>query len=433
MSPATRDARKHTKALRRRRLNATERHERQQRQAQRDIEALHQALLDVGWPDDLILEIAGRLRAQKKLLGNIFALMFPPLFGSRSAHELTRTRGWDKHWPWRMLAALPKRSWLQRLRKLGQDMVTAMWRRVESMRAATRRRWQLTAVIDDAVFRTYGGPLTLVGCWWSGQHKRVVSGMDGVLVLMVIGDGQLVVPMNFAVRRPNPQGPGARCRDKLTWTQVMLDETLDALARRGLKLPPPIAVADSWLSDSKWMRHVEGAHQGTLLVQGKSTSTFALEDGRKVHGRDVMQDDAWPWQQSLHAPGCRSARLRATSPTSGAVTVIIVEKPGEDRLSLCCLATHIQVTRLLRAWSRRNLIEQVFRLLKHLLATEACQVHSEDASYGHLVLRLMTSFLLSYTSRVIFKGGVTMDEIVVNLKHHWSSVICEPLELYGVS
>jgi hypothetical protein len=48
--------------------------------------------------------------------------------------------------------------------------------------------------------------------------------------------------------------------------------------------------------------------------------------------------------------------------------------------------------------------EQVFRILKHLLATEACQVHSEHAYYGHLVLRLMASFILYYTSRVILKG-----------------------------
>jgi hypothetical protein len=260
MSPAKRYARKQAKAIRRRRLNAKERHERQQRQAQRDIEALHQALQDLGLPDDLIIEIEGRLRAQKKLLGKIFALMFPTRFGSRSAHELTRTRGWDKNWPWRMLAALPKRSWLKRLRKLGQDIVTAIWRRVESMSAATRSRWQLTPVIDDSVFRKYGGPLKLVGRWWSGQHKRVVSGIDGVLVLMVIGDGQLVVPIDFAVRRPHPKGPGARCRDKLTWTQVMLDETLDALARRGLKLPPPIAVADSWFSDSKPRRGRASGH-----------------------------------------------------------------------------------------------------------------------------------------------------------------------------
>jgi hypothetical protein len=433
MAPSKRYARKQAKAITRRRRNAKERHERQQKQAQRDLEALHQALHDLGLPDDLVTEIEGRLRAQKKLLGKIFGLMFPTFFGCRSAHELMRTRGWDKNWPWRILGALPKRSWLKRLRKLGQDILSAIWRRVASMSEATRSRWQFTPVLDDSVFRKYGGPLELVGRWWSGQHKRVVSGIDGVLLLIVIGDGQLVVPVDFAVRRPNPKGPGARCRDKLIWSKVMLDETLSALARRGLELPPPIVVADSWFSDSKLMRHVADAHQGTLLVQGKAHYTFYLEDGRKVHGRNFIQDDEWPWQQSLHAPGCRYVRLRAKSPTYGAVTVIIVDKPGDDRIYLFCRATQVQVTRLLRAWSRRNLIEQVFRILKHLLATEACQVHSEDAYYGHLVLRLMASFILYYTSRVIFKGRVTMDEMVFNLKHHWSSVTCEELELYGVS
>jgi hypothetical protein len=248
MSRAKRYARKQAKAITRRRFNAKERHERQQRQAKRDLEALHQALYDVGLPDDLVIEIEGRLRAQKKLLGKIFGLMFPTLFGCRSAHELMLTRGWDKNWPGRILGALPKRSWLKRLRKLGQDIVSTIWRRVESMSAATRSRWQLTPVIDDSVFRKYGGPLELVGRWWSGQHKRVVHGIDGVLLLIVIGEGQLVVPIDFAVRRPNPKGPGARCRDKLTWAKVMLEETLGALARRGLELPPPLVVADSWFT-----------------------------------------------------------------------------------------------------------------------------------------------------------------------------------------
>ena len=64
MAPAKRYDRKQAKAIQRRRLNAKERHECQQRQAQRDIEALHQALHDLGLPDDLIAEIEGRLRSQ---------------------------------------------------------------------------------------------------------------------------------------------------------------------------------------------------------------------------------------------------------------------------------------------------------------------------------------------------------------------------------
>ena len=123
MTPTRRYATKQAKALRRRRLNARERHERQQQQAQRDIDALHNALKAVGLPDDLVTEIEGRLHAQKKLLGKIFGLMFPTLFGCVNAYELGRTRGWDKNLPLRVLGALPKRSWLKRLRKLAQDIL----------------------------------------------------------------------------------------------------------------------------------------------------------------------------------------------------------------------------------------------------------------------------------------------------------------------
>jgi len=433
MSRTQRYVKKHATAIKRRRLNAKARHERQQKQAQRDIEALHQALHDLGLPGDLVSEIEGRLRTQKKLLGQIFGLMFPTLFGCQSAHELTRVRGWDKNVPSRLLNALPKRSWLKRLRTLGHDILSALWRHVEPKSDATKSRWQWTWVWDDTVFRKYGQDLELVGTWYSGQYKRVVNGIDGVLLLVVIGEGKLVVPVDFAVRRPDPKGPGARCRSKLGWAQVMLDESVAALCRRGLELPAPLVVADSWFSDSKLMAHVTNTHHGTVLVQGKTTYTFTLADGHKVKGADFIHQDDWPWRQSLHARGCRYARLRANSPTYGEVTLLLVDKPGEDRFYLLCFASQIPATRLLRLWSRRHLIEQVFRTLKHLLATDACQVHSEDAYYGHLVLRLMACFVLYYTSRVIFKGHVTMDEMVFNLKHHWTSVDCQELELYGLS
>lgn len=85
MTPTQQYAKKQANALNRRRLNAQEHHQRQQRQAQRDIEALRQALDDLGLPDHLVSEIEGRLRAQKTLLGTIFGLMFPTLFACRSA------------------------------------------------------------------------------------------------------------------------------------------------------------------------------------------------------------------------------------------------------------------------------------------------------------------------------------------------------------
>ena len=283
------------------------------------------------------------------------------------------------------------------------------------------------------MFRQYGQDFELVGRWYSGQHKRVVSGMDGVLLVVVIGDGKLIVPVDFAVRRPDPKGPEARCHSNPQWAQIRLDDRLHALSRRGLRLPRPLAVADRWCSDSKLMRHIRDPHPGVFLVQGKSSYAFTRCDGRKIKGRDLLRDDTWPWRQSLDAPGCRYARLRADSATYGDVTRIAVDKVGEDRFYLMTLERQIPSTRLLRLGSRRTLIEQVFRTLKSLLATDACQVRSENAYYGQLVLRLIASFVLHYTSRVLCKGRVSMEEMMFNFKHHWSCVDCEPLELYGLS
>jgi len=98
-----------------------------------------------------------------------------------------------------------------------------------------------------------------------------------------------------------------------------------------------------------------------------------------------------------------------------------------------CLETAISGPRLIRAWKRRSWIEYCFRTLKHLLATGTCQLHREAAYYGHLVLRLMGCLVLPYTSRVICKGRLTMEEIIFSLKHYWRFVDSEPLDLKALS
>jgi hypothetical protein len=433
MSPRKRDTKKQAKTRQRRRLKARDRLECDRRQAQHAAEALHQALDDLGLPEALVTEIAGRLRSQQKLLGKIVGLMCPPLFGCRTNFELCRVRGWDKNLPSRLLGALPKLSWLKRLRRLGLEVLVPLWRHAASKSEATRSRWQWTWVGDDSVFKKYGEQLGLVGTWWSGQEHRVLSGIDGVLLVVVIGDGKLVVPVDFAIRRPEPTGPGAPCRDKLHWMQSMLDGRVAAFRRRGVELPPPMVVADSWFSDSKLMRHVATTHQGTFLVEGKSTYVFDLPDGRQVKGHDLQQLSDWPWRESPQVPGVRYVRLRATSLTYGAVTIVIVHEPGVELYYLLCVETDISGPRLIRAWKRRHWIEHCFRTLKHLLATGACQVQSEAAYYGHLVLRLMGCLVLFYTSRVVCKGRLTMEEIIFSLKHYWRFVDSEALELKALS
>ena len=354
MSPAKRCAKKHAKARQRRCLKAQERLARDRRQAQHAAEALQQALDDLGLPEDLVTEIEGRLRSQHKLLGKIVGVMCPPLFGCRTNTELCRVRGWDKNLPSRLLSALPKRSWLKRLRRLGVEVLVPLWRHAASASAATRSRWQWTWVADDSVFKKYGDQLGLVGTWWSGQEHRVLSGIDGVLLVVVLGEGKLVVPVDFAIRRPDPTGPGAPCRDKLHWVQSMLDGRVAAFRRRGVDLPPPMVVADSWFSDSKLMRHVADDPRGHL--PGGREEYVCLrhcQTGARSRGSDLQHQRDWPWRDSPQVPGVRYARLRATSPTYGAVTLIVVEEPREEQFYVMCLETAISAPRLIRAWKRR--------------------------------------------------------------------------------
>ena len=45
----------------------------------------------------------------------------------------------------------------------------------------------------------------------------------------------------------------------------MLDGHVTALRRHGIELPPPLVVADSWFSDSKFMRYMATTHQSTYM------------------------------------------------------------------------------------------------------------------------------------------------------------------------
>jgi len=253
-------------------------------------------------------------------------------------------------------------------------------------------------------------------------------GSDGLLLSVVIGDGKLVIPVDFEVRRPDSVGPGGPCRDKLTWLRVMLDRTWVALPRRCRRLSPPLVVADSWFGDSRLMAHVATSQRGTLVVEGKTSDVFALPDGRRMKGQNFLTQAEWPWRDSGQLPGTRYVRLTATSPTYGLVTVVIIEAPGKERDYLLCRATTFPAPRLIRAWKRRQWIEQSFRTLKHLLATEACQVPGEDAHFGHLVLRLLAGLVLLYTARIVCKAKVTMEEILFSLKHYWRFLDSELLE-----
>jgi hypothetical protein len=123
-------------------------------------------------------------------------------------------------------------------------------------------------------------------------------------------------------------------------------------------------------------------------------------------------------------------RLTATSPTFGPVTLVIVKEPSQECYDLRCQATPLTAPGLRRAWKRRRWIAPYVRTLTHRLATDAGQVHGEDAYYGHLVWRLLAAWVLLYPARRLLKGRVTREEIVFSLKPHWRFLHANDLEFH---
>jgi hypothetical protein len=175
-------------------------------------------------------------------------------------------------------------------------------------------------------------------------------------------------------------------------------------------------------------------HQhGSLVVEGKHTDVFQRPDGRRMTGQELLRRADWPWRACLQLPRLRDVRLTATSPTDGPVTVVVSDEPSPARYDLRCRATRLTAPRVIRAWKRRSWIAHHCRLLKHLLAVEACQVHGEDAYDGPLVLRRLAGLARLSTARLLCKGRVTMEEIVCSLKHHGRFLNAKNLELHGLS
>jgi hypothetical protein len=432
-SPPTRDAHNQATARHRRPLHAQERLARARRQAPHAAKALPPARAALGLPADLVTAIAGRFRSPQQLLGQRVGRMGPPLCGCRTHCERCRVRGGDKQLPARVLGVRPQRSWRKRRRRLGLEVLVPLWQHAASTSEATRRRWHWTGGGDDAVCKKDGAPLGRVGPWWRGQAPRGLSGLAGLLLVVVMGDGPRVGPVDLALRRPAPTGPGAPCRDHRPWGQSRREGRGAAFRRRGVDRPPPLLVAESGCSDSTRMRQVATTPQGPCLVAGTRPEVFAGPEGRQGKGGDGQTPSDGPGRHSPQVPGRRDARGRATSPTYGAVTIIVVRAPREEQCDVRCLDTAISGPRLIRAWPRRHWIEPCFRTLTPVVATGACPGHSAEAYYGHWVRRLMGCLVLVYPARVVCQGRLTMEESILSRKHDWRFVDSEPLELTALS
>ena len=156
MAPMTRAQRRADHAKPRRLQQDRERLQREHARAQRHLQALEHALVDVGVAETRAEAVQWRLKTVRTLRGQICGLMCPTVFGCRTHHELTRVRAWDQHLPARLLGALPRQQWRRQVPHRGQDRWVTRWHAVVDNSPAPRSRWPWTWVGADRVVKTSG-------------------------------------------------------------------------------------------------------------------------------------------------------------------------------------------------------------------------------------------------------------------------------------
>jgi hypothetical protein len=427
MASLTRAPRREDDAKPRRLRQDRARLEHAHRRAPRCLHALAQARFARGRPETRAAAVEWRLQAQVKRRGHIFAVRCPPVCGCRSADERTPVRVGAKPLPGRLLGARPQQPWSRPWHQRGHALWRRLWPQVADQSPAPQRRWPWPWVADDRVGQPAGPPLGWVGTWERGQAPRVRLGSAGRLLVVGMGDGPRVIPVDGVSRRPDPVGPGRPGGDQRPWWQVRLQRTWTVRPRRCRRRPAPLSGADRWCGDAAVLAHVQTPRHGTWLVAGQRRSVCSRAAGRRGTGADLRPRCDGPWRESPQAPRGRDARLTATRATDGRVPRGLVDTAGEARVSGRCRETTIAAPRVLRAWGRRRGMEPTVRTWQHLLATEACQVQTEAADDGPLVWRWLAGLVRFDTARVCWQGRVTLAAIVFSLKHHWRFLRSEAL------
>jgi len=417
-----------------RHLSRSQRLERRRRRAQAHSEVLEHSFLELMDKTELEPSVRDKLGRQAKLFGQLFAMMFSSAFAGGSYRQLVQRLGINKNLPGRILRALPRKSWQDRFRKMGRSILAELLCGVPQMSEASRSRSQVTLVVDSTLMRKFSDKMRLVARGYSGQTDSVVLGVDVVLLVAVIGDGTFIVPLDFAIRRPDPAGAGRPCHDKLILTETMVERSVNWLLEQELVTGPPLLVGDSWFGSSALAKALEELCGAALLVNGKAAWVFYLDGGRRLEGKELFEEPSLQRRQSPQAPGMSYARVLANSPSFGRVVLSIVWPYDEqDPYYLLCRDTMMSSPRLLRAWQRRSWIEWCFRALKHLLEAGAGAVHSEGAYYGHLALRLMALTILLYSVQRRLHRAPTMEQVLWGIREHWQSLDSKFLNLKALS
>lgn len=141
---------------------------------------------------------------------------------------------------YRALHSLSAHRWRALLETMMLEPALTRRRHYQQRSPATRSRCQATLTIDDSVVRRFGGALSYLLPWYSGQFQKVVRGQDLVGIVLHLGDH--LIPLSLVWVRQQGSGPTSK-------PEVLLKEMTalkEHVAQQGVDLTPLGLSLDAW-------------------------------------------------------------------------------------------------------------------------------------------------------------------------------------------
>jgi hypothetical protein len=361
------------------------------------------------------------------------ALILGPATPAHSPSDLAVGLDWGKNRFGPVLGTPAPDAWLRLLRRPMRRKLRQILLRYHgpAVSAATRSRYRITLVWDITTLLKAGEMLGFAGLFYSGMLKRTAQSIEVVLLYAMIGEDRLCLPMDFRLRRPDPEGPGHPCKTALDLAFEMLETLVRSLKAHGLHLDGHFLVADAWFTDGKRLSLAQSL--GLIpIVKGKCSFLFKgsvqTEDFEGAIAK-LLARSSWTWKRSPQAPDVPYVRLQMTHATFGEVVVTLCCWPGDDEPGyLICLARDVSSPRIIRAYGRRPWVEACFEVCKATLQIERFKFRSPGGIYGFIALRFLSFALFDYAGRHVMKGKLSAGQIIRTLRYHGTLWLKQLLE-----
>ena len=356
-------------------------------------------------------------------LQGLEALLLGAATPARSPSDLAEGLDWGVNRFGPLLAQPSVAAWQGLLRRTMRQQLRRVLHRYHTgpVSPATRSRYRITLIWDTTTLLKVGQMLGWAAPFYSGMLHRPAHSIEVVLLYAVVGEDKQCLPMDFALRKPDPKGPGHPCKTALQQAQTMLVDLDNHLRIQHQSLRGHYLVADAWFADSDLLWT---AYQRDLIPIVRGKTSFVFQDLQPLQTRSypaaqLLVKNQGTWRRSRQAPD-PYRRLSLYSHTFDFVTLTLFQRPHEPAPEyVLCLDPDVSSPRILRAYRRRPWIEACFEVCKATLNIERFKVRTQSASiYGFITLRLMGFALFDYAARRLLKGRWTAGQIIRKLHHH---------------